>query len=115
MPTPARIQFWEQLVRTCIATPALPLLPADERAIADAVRAVAMMPRHLRRFSTLRQNLPKAGENSLYERLGRWCQGGALGWVFDEADDRLGDLRRSRRSSASTPPSSSTCPRSARR
>lgn len=91
-PTPARIQFWEQLARTCIETPALPLMPSDERAIADAVRAVAMMPASLRRFSTLRQNLPKAGENSLYERLGRWCRGGALGWVFDEADDRLGDL-----------------------
>jgi type IV secretion system protein VirB4 len=92
-PTPARIQFWEQLIRTCIATAALPLLPSDERAIADAVKAVAMMPAHLRRFSTVRQNLPKAGENSLYERLGRWCQGGALGWVFDLANDRLGDLR----------------------
>ena len=41
----------------------------------------------------MRQNLPKSGENSLYERLGRWCQGGALGWVFDQADDRLGDLQ----------------------
>jgi type IV secretion system protein VirB4 len=94
-PTPARIQFWEQLVRTCLATPALPLLPSDERAIADAVKAVAMMPASLRRFSTLRQNLPKTGENSLYERLGRWCQGGALGWVFDQADDRLMDLHAS--------------------
>ena len=92
-PTPARVQFWEQLIRTCIATPALPLLPADERAIADAVKSVAMMPRALRRFSTVRQNLPKSGENSLYERLGRWCAGGALGWVFDQADDRLGDLQ----------------------
>ena len=91
-PTPACMQFWEQLIRTCIATPALPLMPADERAIADAVRAVAMMPAPLRRFSTVRQNLPKAGENSLYERLGRWCDGGALGWVFDQADDRLQDL-----------------------
>jgi len=91
-PTPARMQFWEQLIRTCIATPALPLMPADERAIADAVKAVAMMPAQLRRFSTIRQNLPKAGENSLYERLGRWCDGGALGWVFDQADDRLKDL-----------------------
>ena len=95
-PTPARIQFWEQLIRTCIATPAMPLLPADERAIADAVKAVAMMPASLRRFSTVRQNLPKSGENSLYERLGRWCQGGALSWVFDgdgaQADDRLLDL-----------------------
>ena len=92
-PTPARVQFWEQLIRTCIATTALPLLPADERAIADAVKSVAMMPRALRRFSTVRQNLPKSGENSLYERLGRWCAGGALGWVFDQADDRLGDLQ----------------------
>jgi type IV secretion system protein VirB4 len=96
-PTPARMQFWEQLIRTCLATPALPLLPADERAIADAVKAVAMLPAALRRFSTVRQNLPKAGENSLYERLGRWCRGGALGWVFDgdvdQADDRLLDLK----------------------
>jgi type IV secretion system protein VirB4 len=92
-PTPARIQFWEQLIRICIASEALPLMPADERAIADAVKAVAMMPAGLRRFSTIRQNLPKSGQNSLYERLGRWCQGGALGWVFDEADDRLGDLQ----------------------
>jgi type IV secretion system protein VirB4 len=91
-PTPARIQFWEQLIRTCVETPALALMPSDERAIADAVKAVAMMPAHLRRFSTLRQNLPKTGENSLYARLGRWCQGGALGWVFDQADDRLIDL-----------------------
>ena len=72
------------------------LLPADERAIAAAVRSVAMMPKPLRRFSTVRQNLPKNGENSLYERLGRWCQGGALGWVFDEADDRLTDLMQAR-------------------
>jgi type IV secretion system protein VirB4 len=91
-PTPARIQFWEQLIRTCIETPALPLMPSDARAIADAVKAVATMPTPLRRFSTVRQNLPKAGENSLYERLGRWCQGGALAWVFDQADDRLIDL-----------------------
>lgn len=91
-PTPARVQFWEQLVSTCLASPALPLLPADQRAIAAAVQSVAMMPRPLRRFSTVRQNLPKSGANSLFDRLGRWCAGGPLGWVFDEADDRLVDL-----------------------
>ncbi|MCR5864106.1 VirB4 family type IV secretion/conjugal transfer ATPase [Aquincola sp. J276] len=94
-PTPARLQAWEQLIRTCLATPALPLLPADERAIADAVRAVASLPAALRRMSSVRQNLPKAGANSLYDRLGRWCAGGALGWVFDEADDRLQPLQDS--------------------
>jgi len=91
-PTPARLQFWEQLVRTLLASPAMPLMPADEQAIAQAVRAVATMPAPLRRLSTVRQNLPKAGENSLFERLGRWCEGGALGWVFDQAGDRLQDL-----------------------
>ncbi len=90
--TPARLQAWAQLVRTCLHTPALPLLPADERAIAEAVKAVASMPAALRRLSTVRQNLPKAGANSLYDRLGRWCAGGALGWVFDEADDQLQSL-----------------------
>ena len=91
-PTPARLQFWEQLIRSCIDSTALPLMPADERAIAEAVKAVAMMPPALRRFSAVRQNLPKTGENSLFERLGRWCDGGALGWVFDQAGDRLLDL-----------------------
>lgn len=90
--TPARLQFWAQLVAACVANPSLPLLPADERAIAEAVKAMASMPLSLRRMSTLRQNLPKSGANSLYERLSRWCQGGALGWVFDTAEDGLGDL-----------------------
>ncbi|MCL4738036.1 MAG: VirB4 family type IV secretion/conjugal transfer ATPase [Burkholderiaceae bacterium] len=99
-PTPAHIQFWEQLLRTCLATPAVPLRPSDERAIADAVRAVAGLPRALRRFATVRQNLPRTGHDSLHERLGRWCAGGALGWVFDGGgeshagtpEDLIGDL-----------------------
>jgi type IV secretion system protein VirB4 len=95
-PTPGRIQFWERLVRTLIASVAMPLMPDDERAISHAVKSVAMMPAQLRRMSTVRQNLPKAGENSLFERLGRWCEGGALGWVFDEAPDRLQKLAAER-------------------
>ncbi|RVT50763.1 VirB4 family type IV secretion/conjugal transfer ATPase [Rubrivivax albus] len=90
--TPARIQFWITLVRTCLDTPALPLLPADERAIAAAVQTVAALPTALRRMSAIRQNLPVTGSNSLHDRLGRWCAGGALGWVFDECDDWLGAL-----------------------
>jgi type IV secretion system protein VirB4 len=66
-------------------------MPSDERAVSEAVRAVASMPRALRHLTTVRQNLPTSGDNSLYERLGRWCRGGALGWVFDEADDRMGE------------------------
>lgn len=87
-----RAKFWEALVKQCLHSPSLPLLPSDERAIHESIHAVAAMPRELRRMSTVRQNLPRDGANSLYERLGRWCEGGALGWVFDEADDGLGDL-----------------------
>lgn len=91
-PTPKRIAFWEQLVKRCVQSAALPLYPKDEEAIARAVRAVADMPAHLRRLSTVRQNLPTEGGNSLHARLGRWCKGGALSWVFDDNDDQLGNL-----------------------
>ncbi|MBT9594901.1 MAG: VirB4 family type IV secretion/conjugal transfer ATPase, partial [Vitreoscilla sp.] len=89
---PQRLKFWEALVKQCLHSPSLPLLPSDERAVHEAVRAVASMPREFRRMSTVKQNLPRDGANSLYERLARWCEGGALGWVFDEADDRLVEL-----------------------
>lgn len=93
-PTPARLAFWERLIKKCIESPALPLLPKDEQSIARAVRAVAEMPKHLRRFSTVRQNLPTEGGNSLHARLGRWCKGGPLAWVFDESDDQLLEIGR---------------------
>ena len=86
----SRLPFLETWIKKLIESSALPLKPSDERAISQAVAAVASMPWALRRLSTVRQNLPNSGENSLYERLGRWCQGAALGWVFDEAEDRMG-------------------------
>lgn len=111
-PSPKRIKFWCDLVAACVRNDALPLLPAEEAQIARAVQTVAKMPAHLRGLTTIRQNLPRAGVggvggaggagggaagardegNSLHDRLGRWCRGGALGWVFDEAADRLTDL-----------------------
>ena len=91
--TPERLGFWTELVKQCIASPEMPLLPNDHEAIARAVATVAALKPELRWFSTVRQSLPRSGANSLYDRLGKWCRGGELGWVFDMADDRLGDLR----------------------
>ncbi|MEY8876936.1 MAG: VirB4 family type IV secretion/conjugal transfer ATPase [Leptothrix sp. (in: b-proteobacteria)] len=104
-PDPKRLKFWCDLVAACVRNDALPLLPAEEAEIARAVQTVARMPAPLRGMTTIRQNLPRLGSagaagaagsaNALYERLGRWCRGGALGWVFDEqADhaDQLGNL-----------------------
>jgi type IV secretion system protein VirB4 len=84
--------FWTRLVARCIHNPQLPLLPADEEGIARAVEAIALLEPGLRSMSTVRQNLPRSGANSLYDRLGRWCSGGELGWVFDDPSSTLPDL-----------------------
>jgi type IV secretion system protein VirB4 len=91
--TPDRIAHWTALVTQCFVGDGMPLLPSDRDAIANAVNTVARMddPR-LRWFSTVRQSLPRTGENSLYNRFGRWCRGGENGWVFDMAPDRLGEV-----------------------
>lgn len=91
-PTPAWIRMWEELVTFCVASPAMPLLPRDQAAISAAVRATAALEARYRRLSAVRQSLPKDSENSLYHRLGRWCRGGPLGWVFDEAPDALAGI-----------------------
>jgi len=91
-PTPAWIRLWEELVRLCVRSEAIALLPRDEAAISAAVRATAALEPRYRRLSAVRQSLPKDSENSLYHRLGRWCRGGPLGWVFDEAPDALAGI-----------------------
>jgi type IV secretion system protein VirB4 len=82
--TPQSQALWTRLVQRCIHNPELPLLPADEEAIARAVQAVSLLEAPLRSMSTVRQNLPRSGANSLHDRLARWCAGAELGWVFDE-------------------------------
>jgi type IV secretion system protein VirB4 len=72
----------------------MPLLPRDEAAISAAVRATAGLESRYRRLSAVRQSLPKDSPNSLYHRLGRWCRGGPLGWVFDEAPDVLAGIEK---------------------
>jgi type IV secretion system protein VirB4 len=93
-PTPGWIRLWEELVRFCVRSEAMPLLPRDEAAISAAVRATAALEARYRRLSAVRQNLPKDSQNSLYHRLGRWCRGGPLGWVFDEAPDALAGIEK---------------------
>lgn len=91
--TKQRIEFWTKLVCQCIESPQLPLLPKDQAAIDAAVRTVARFPAATRCFSRILENLPKDGEHSLYNRFKKWCRGGQLGWVFDESDDMLLDIK----------------------
>jgi len=90
--TADRVAHWNALVTRCLAADGMPLLPSDRDDIAHAVRAVSVMHTNLRRFTTVRQNLSRKGVNSLYDRFGRWCQGGEYGWVFDMAPDQLQDV-----------------------
>lgn len=91
--TPDRLAHWVALVNQCLTSDGVPLLPSDREAIDRAVQTVGGMDRDLRWFSTIRQNLPRTGENSLYNRFSRWCRGGENGWVFDMAADRLGEVQ----------------------
>lgn len=94
--TEARIGHWCALVRQCVETPQLPLLPSEIQAIEEAVRGVALLPDVERSFTTLRFMLPRGEENSLFNRLARWVNGGELGWVFDGGPDSIGEVTRHR-------------------
>lgn len=89
-----RLAHWTALVTKCLACDGMALLPSDREQIAAAIGAVARMPAEARWFSTVRQNLPRTGANSLYDRFGRWCRGGEYGWVFDMAPDQLINLKQ---------------------
>ena len=88
-PTEANILFWDALIRQLVFHPSLPLTPRDEEDIAHAVRTVARMPSNLRRLSAVRQNLLNTEMNSLSARLKKWCWGEPLGWLLDNAVDKL--------------------------
>lgn len=88
-PTEDNILFWESLVRQLVLHPTMPLTPRDEVDISHAVRTVAAMPQHLRRLSTVRQNLLNTEMNSLNARLRKWCWGEPLGWLLDNPTDHL--------------------------
>ena len=61
----------------------------DEEDLLRSIRQVYQLePRH-RRYARVRDALPTHRENSLYQALGRWCDGGAFAWVLDNPQDRF--------------------------
>jgi type IV secretion/conjugal transfer VirB4 family ATPase len=92
-PTEANILFLEKWV-ACLAAREQLLTTADELRISQAVRTVMRMPARLRRLTTVTQNMTEGSskeerESSVAKRLAKWCQGGPLGWVFDNPEDGL--------------------------
>lgn len=89
-PTDRSILFWEDLVKVCTRFAGGHHTPKEEAEIAHAVRACARLPKELRSFSAVVQNLPNVDANSVAERLKKWvADSGSLGWALDCSDDEL--------------------------
>jgi type IV secretion system protein VirB4 len=89
--TPGNLMFLDTLVRKLISREGLPITPAQEAKISAAISGVMAekVPQHKRRLSAVLEFLDPTDENGLHARLSRWCRGGALGWLFDNAEDSL--------------------------
>jgi type IV secretion system protein VirB4 len=88
-PTEANVLFWLELVKFCTATASTPHTTKDIQDIEHAVSVVAMLPREIRCFETVMQNLPDVSDDSVAQRLRKWIRGGSLGWALDSDEDKL--------------------------
>jgi type IV secretion system protein VirB4 len=87
--TPANRAFLTSLVRQVATPPDRPLSVQEDRAIEDAVMALAPLPAEQRSISALRTLLGQRDAGGVGARLERWARGGPLGWVLDNEVDAL--------------------------
>jgi type IV secretion system protein VirB4 len=88
-PTPNNLTFLERLVKQLVKHESLPITPRQERDISEAIQGVMAASKSKRRLSSVLEFLDPTDDNGLHARLSKWCRGGALGWLFDNADDTL--------------------------
>jgi len=94
-PSPANEQFLDAWVKKLVENPRHPFTADQEAQIAAAVRGIGQMPPVNRRLSVLRDFFDPTDTDGPYARLGKWCEGDALGWVFDNPSDTI-DLEGTR-------------------
>ena len=87
--TAANRAFLADLVRRMAAPTGRALTGQEERAIEDAVMALAPMAPEQRSISALRALLGQRDAGGIGARLERWSRGGPLGWVLDNEADAL--------------------------
>lgn len=88
-PTPNNLTFLETLVKQLVKRDGLPISPKQEREINQAIIGVMGAIKTKRRIGAVLEFLDPTDDTGLHIRLSRWCRGGALGWLFDNADDTL--------------------------
>ncbi len=87
--TPANLTFLAALVRQIASPPDRPLTAQEDRAVEDAVAALAPLASAQRSLAALRVLLGQRDAGGVGARLERWCRGGPLGWVLDNEADAL--------------------------
>lgn len=87
--TPTNVQFLEALIKKLGENPRMPYSAEQEAKFAMAVRAIWKMPPEQRRLSVLREFFDPTEVDGPHARLGKWCEGGSLGWAFDNPTDTI--------------------------
>ena len=87
-PTKANIAFLDKFVRKLVYRADMPLSPAQEKELINALHGVMEQPVEDRSLEVLLQYLDPTDPNGIAARLQKWCSHGANGWLFDnERDD----------------------------
>lgn len=87
--SPANRAFLAALVRKMAAPPDRALSAQEDRAIEEAVAALAPLAPAQRSIGALRALLGQRDASGVGARLERWKSGGPLGWVLDNEGDAL--------------------------
>lgn len=82
----AWLSLW---VRQLVRAESRPITVQEERMIDEGVAAVMRLPREDRSLDALRTMLGMADAGGVGARLEKWTSRGAMGWVFDNAEDRM--------------------------
>jgi type IV secretion system protein VirB4 len=88
-PTPNNITFLIKLIKRLVKHESYTITPTQEQDISKAVAGVMRADKEHRRLSSVIQFLNRTEDNGIYARLKKWCSGGELGWLFDNATDTL--------------------------
>lgn len=89
--TPPNLMFLKSFLKLLIAGDGGEVSHLDDAEIDEALRALALLPKEVRRLKTLLQAMPRAREGgvSVAGRLKKWTDGQELGWLFDNPTDAL--------------------------
>ncbi len=86
----AEDRAWLSLfVRNLVRAENRPITVQEERLIDEGIASVMRLPPESRSFDALRSVLGMADAGGVGARLEKWTSRGALGWVFDNAEDEM--------------------------